>query len=403
MSQDTQRQEAGLHWENWSGSLRFQPHQLAEPENEGDVVALVHWARKHQRHLRAVGSSHSSTQILETDDTLVSLKHIKGVRDYKGVQATVGAGSVLKELGDQLLEIGLAPVNLGDVALQTIGGAIGTGTHGTGRTLGNLSTMLVGGRLVNGKGEIVTFSEQTPDILQAARVSLGMLGIFTDMRLKLLPAYKLRRTEYFTTVRPCMENLDALINENRNFDFYWYPRSDEIKLRVLNEPGQGMNDIPWAKCVEDHVGWAEDVLHKHTDMTNRFDEMEYLLPAEAGPDCFMEIRERMRAQWRRIVAWRLLYRTISADDAFISPAYGRPSVSISVHQNAGLPFQDFFADIEPIMRAYGGRPHWAKKHTMKAADLKALYPEWQRFLDIRGQMDPDGIFMSPYLRELFQP
>jgi FAD/FMN-containing dehydrogenase len=81
-------------------------------------------------------------------------------------------------------------------------------------------------------------------------------------------------------------------------------------------------------------------------------------------------------------------------------AYERPTATISLHQNATLPFREFFADVEPIFRAYGGRPHWGKQHSLRAADLRPLYPAWDDFLEIRRQMDPAGVFLNAYLREL---
>jgi FAD/FMN-containing dehydrogenase len=112
------------------------------------------------------------------------------------------------------------------------------------------------------------------------------------------------------------------------------------------------------------------------------------------------VRERVKKKWRRIVGWRVLYRTIAADDAYLSSFYKRESVTISLHQNAGLPFWEYFTDIEPIFRAYGGRPHWGKKHTLKAHDLRPLFPEWDRFLEIRRMLDPEGVFLNSYLREV---
>lgn len=72
-------------------------------------------------------------------------------------------------------------------------------------------------------------------------------------------------------------------------------------------------------------------------------------------------------------------------------------MSISLHHNASLPYREYFDDVEPIFRHYGGRPHWAKKHTLRSQDLYPLYPMMERFLKIRRKMDPDGIFLNQYL------
>jgi FAD/FMN-containing dehydrogenase len=391
-------------WTNWSGSIRFRPASIECPHDEDELAAIVRRARDNGRTVRVIGSGHSSTGILETDNVLISMEHFTGLigHDHAAREAVVGAGTTIEELGPSLLDVGLGPHDLGDVATQTVAGAIGTGTHGTGRHLKNLSSMLAGGRMVTGEGRIVDFAgEDDPELLHAARVALGTLGIFTQVRLKLVRAYRLVRREYCTTIDACMAHFDELIAVNRNVDFYWYPRSDEVKLRLLNPPGGGSRELPFAAQVEEQAGWAHEIIPKHSNIPHRFEEMEYALPFEAGPACFEVVRRRVKQRWRAIAGWRLLYRLVAADDAWLSPCYGRPTVTISLHQNSGLPWQDYFSDIEPIFRDFGGRPHWAKKHTLGAEDLRPLYPRWDRFMATRAACDPDGVFISPYLAGLF--
>ena len=100
------------------------------------------------------------------------------------------------------------------------------------------------------------------------------------------------------------------------------------------------------------------------------------------------------------MGWRVLYRTIAADDAYLSPFSKRDSVTLAVLQNNQLEYTKYFRDIEPILRAYGGRPHWGKKHSLAARDLEALYPDWKQFLEIRAGLDPHGVFLNDYLREI---
>jgi FAD/FMN-containing dehydrogenase len=190
-----------------------------------------------------------------------------------------------------------------------------------------------------------------------------------------------------------------LIQANRHFDMYWYPRSNEVKLRTANEPGRGTTSIPWAKQVKEESGWVGDILPRVR--TLKFEEMEYAVPAEAGLECFKEVRSRVAARHRQYVGWRVLFRTVAADSGWLSPFYGRASATIAVLQNVGLEYWEYFKDIEPILRAFGGRPHWGKKHTLVADDLRRLYPRWDDFLRTREELDPDGTFLNSHLRELF--
>lgn len=136
--------------------------------------------------------------------------------------------------------------------------------------------------------------------------------------------------------------------------------------------------------VEDKIGWSAEVLPKYREL--RFDEMEYSLPAEAGPECFQEVRKRIKAKHRRVVGWRILYRTVAPDDASLSTCHKRGTVTISLHHNAALPFRAYFRDIKPIFRDYGGRPHWGKKHTLKAEKVRPLYPMWDHFQELRRRL-----------------
>ena len=129
--------------------------------------------------------------------------------------------------------------------------------------------------------------------------------------------------------------------------------------------------------------------------------MEYALPREAGLECFRAIRKRVKDRHRKAVAWRILVRCIAADEFFLSPHYGRESISISLHHNAGLPFDEYFSDIEPIFVALVGRPHWAKKHNLKAEQFMRLYPQWEKFHALRRKFDPEGFFINNHLKEIF--
>ena len=390
-------------WTNWSGSVHCDPKITASPQTEAEIVDIVQRAAAEGRCVRPLGAGHSSSPLVVTNDVLLSLKSFSGVLDHDPDrrQATLRPGTTLNAAGSALHDIGLAFHNLGDIDKQTIAGALSTGTHGSGQHLQNLASLLIGGRLVTADGSVRAFSiERDPDLTAALQVSLGTLGILTELRLQLLPAYRLHRQEWCAQVDDCLAYLPGLIAENRTMDFYWYPRSDEVKIRLLNLPGEGMRDLPFARLVQDTTDWSHTVIAQQREL--RFDEMEYALPADQGLACFQEIRKRVTAKHRHLVGWRTLYRTVAPDGAMLSPAGGRPTVTISLHQNASLPYEDYFADIEPIFRACGGRPHWGKKHSLTAAELRPLYPRWDQFQAIRRELDPGGVFLSPALRTLLE-
>lgn len=388
-------------WSNWSGSLRFTPRALVEPRDEDELCQIVCQAASNGETVRVVGAGHSSTPLVETSDLLVSLAKLQAVEidGLSAGEAAVGAGVTLGDAGIALRRHDLAFANLGDVDYQTVAGAVGTGTHGTGKRLPTLASHLIGGRLVTGSGERETFTlECQPERVNAMRVSLGVLGILTTLRLRLIPAYRVRRSTWCAGIDDCLDQFMPLSEAHRHVDFYWYPRSDEAQIRITDREDALPAEVDGARLLSEEIGWSNDVIPRTRDL--RFDEIEYGLPAEHGLACFREVRQRVKDRWRRVVGWRVLVRTVAADSAYLSMAYDRPTVTISLHQNASLPYQEYFADVETLFCAYGGRPHWGKKHTLSAAALRPLYPRWDDFLAERQRVDPHGLFLNSYLRQL---
>lgn len=387
---------------NWSGSLRFTPRLSVAPADEAALRACIRSAREAGETVRAIGSRHSSSPLVRTPDVVVALNHFRGLmaHDRERAQALIGAGTTLNELGKLLHGVGLGMENLGDVDTQTAAGVVSTGTHGSGRTLQNISAKLIGARFVDGAGEIHEWSiESEPDKMRALRVSLGALGVLIALRMQLEPAYQLRRREYCAHVDDCLAHLDALADGHRNFDFYWYPRRDDVKIRTLNPPERPPMQAPFARCIKEEIGFSHEIIAQQREL--RFEEVEYFVPADAGVACFQAVRRRIRERWRKDVCWRVLFRLIAADDAWLSPVHERDSVALSIHQNATLPYQAYFDDIEPILRDHGGRPHWGKRHSLRGDALAALYPRWDEFQALRRRLDPDGVFLSQDLAALF--
>lgn len=392
-------------WTNWAGGVTCQPDHVLRPETEAEVQTIVREAREGGDTVRVAGSGHSWTPVVATDDVLVSLEQMTEVTELDREErwATIGGGITLEEAAKRLDAEGLAMPNLGDVTMQTVAGALSTGTHGTGPAFGNLSESLVGGRLVTGTGEVRAFDADDEQLLRAARVSLGALGIFTELRLDLQPTYKLQRREYCASFEEAEPYLEQLIAENRNFDFYWYPRSDEVKLRLLNGPGGGTDedDLDFAELVKDVTDRWHRVIPQHNDIDRRFEEVEYAVPIEEGLACFRQVRDRVRERWRADVGWRLLCRTVAADETYLSTEHEQDTMTISLLQNAQLEHEPYFRDVEPILRDHGGRPHWGKNHDLAADELQELYPRWDDFQRVRRKLDPDGVFVSEHLAELF--
>jgi FAD/FMN-containing dehydrogenase len=137
-----------------------------------------------------------------------------------------------------------------------------------------------------------------------------------------------------------------------------------------------------------------------SDRNVRFEEMEYEIPLDAGWPALNEVIARIRAR-KLPVTFPFEFRITAGDDIWLSPFNGGPRLSISMHQFAKMPWREMFGEAEPIFRAHGGRPHWAKRHTLSAQDVDALYPDAARFRTVRDAHDPAGKFLNAHLAPLF--
>jgi FAD/FMN-containing dehydrogenase len=385
---------------------------LATPASEAEVAGLVKQAYTAGTNVRVCGTGHSFVPLCATGDTLLSLDKLAGIESVDAArgEAVIRAGSKLHDLGEPLRAHGLALENQGDVDVQALAGAVSTGTHGTGPALGSISTQVVGVRLVVGDGSIVEYSrESDPDTFSALGVALGACGVLTAIRMRLLPAYNLRERVWREPIALCLARLDERIAATRHFEFFWCPTTDLALIKTL-EP---TSDEPMARTSLEGGSAAsplDGVEGERVDFNYRifptaryvrFNEMEYAVPAEAGPDCFAAIRTLMRER-HPAVTWPIEYRTVAADAIDLSPNHGRATVAISIHQAAELEHRAFFADAEPIFRAHAGRPHWGKMHSQTAKELAPLYPRWEHFQQVRKQLDPTGVFLNEHLRRLFE-
>ncbi|MCP5028180.1 MAG: FAD-binding protein [Actinomycetia bacterium] len=383
---------------NWSGLVASRPAEVRAVSSVAEVQVAVADAAAHGWAVRTVGTTHSHSDVLHADDGLVLLTDGLGgppVVEPGLSRARIPGGTKLHAIGGPLWDAGFSLANQGDVDVQSVAGLVGTGVHGTGRSLRSISDSVVGATIVTASGDLVS-SDDDPDLLEAARLNLGALGVVVDLTLRLLPAYHLHERSWSEALTPIMERLDVLTLATRHFEFFWYPVTDKAYAKALNPcegPVDPMGDHKGEYVDRSYAVFPSERADKHT-------EMEYSVPAEEGPECFLRIRELMQTRFPA-VTWPAEYRTVAADEGWISPARGRPTVAISVHQGVGEPYEEFFAACESIFRDHQGRPHWGKVHNLTAANFAAEHPDtWERFWGVQARLDPDGRFLNGHLRRV---
>lgn len=355
-------------------------------------------AAAENRSVRVVGAGHSHSPLVVTDDLLVDPTQLSGVVaiDAGAMRVKLRAGTRIADLGAPLREAGLALRNQGDIDRQAIAGALATGTHGTGPTLQNFCASLRGARVVLANGEIVSCSaNEEPELFQAVRLSLGAVGLVTEVELAVRDAYRLHEHMWLKDLDEVLDEIDDLTRATRHFEFFWTPPHSRAACKALDVT----DDEPIYPLADEgkRLAWSYDVLAN--DRPIKHTEMEYSVPAESGPACLRAVRDLVRRDFPDL-AWPIEYRTVAADDVWLSTAFERPTVTISVHQGIELDDEPVFRACEEIFRSFEGRPHWGKVHYLSGDELAEIHPRWDDWWRVRDLADPEGRFLNPYLKSL---
>ena len=421
--------EAG--WQNWSHSLPPQKAPIMVPDNKAALADII---QNTEGGVRPVGSGHSWTGLVPCDGAILKLDKFDAVGEVDPIAKTawMGAGARLKDLSPQLAQQGLAFRNLGDIDVQSLAGATSTATHGTGRDLQCLAAEIRGVRMVTGAGDELEISaDANPDLMPAAQVTLGALGVLTEIQMQLVDRHKLHRRVWFAPYKQVLADAETLWADNRNFEFFYLPFSGTAMCithnlteaadtpRTSDESDDGVMQL---KALRDWLGWfpylrkkllaaaisgapEEDAVGESWQLLSsarnvHFNEMEFHLPLENGLAALEEVRAYIERH-RSDVFFPFECRMTAADTAWLSPFNDGPRLSVAVHTHAPDEYEFLFTEIEPIFRRHAGRPHWGKLNRFSGNDMRAVYPQFEAFAKLRRELDPKGRLLNPYLRDLF--
>jgi L-gulonolactone oxidase len=419
-----------VEWVNWSGSQRATPAVIERPRSRAELARAV---ASGPGPVRVAGAGHSFSAAAVTDGTLLSLDALARVLDADAASGLVRveAGIRLRALSRELHARGLAMPNLGDIDAQSLAGALSTGTHGTGTRLPNLSGQVESIELVLADGSERTLDHG--DLLRAARVSLGALGVIAAVTLRCVPAFRLHNTDRPEPLEDVLAELQERADAHDHFEFWTFPHADVALTRTHDRteappktPGRtrayvgdvlldnhafrAVNEVArrfprtiprlnrFASAVasqRERIDWSHAIFA--SERLVRFEEMEYSVPREQAVPA---VRAARAALERHAVSFPVELRFTAADDALLSPAHGRDSAFVAVHVFRGMAYEPAFREVEAALSELGGRPHWGKRSFLSAAELAPRYPRWDAFRAAREELDPGGRFASAWVRDV---
>ena len=387
-------------WSNWSRGQSCAPAEHVRPGSRAELSAAV--ARG--RAVRVAGAGHSFSGGVATAGTLLSLERLDRVLDVDRASGLVRAeaGIPLHRLVRELHGHGLALPNLGDIDVQSLAGALATGTHGTGARLGNLSTQRRGDG-ARARRRLRAHVEGGDELL-AARVGLGALGVVASVTLRCVPAFRLHAVDQPLPLEDVLADLDAHVDANDHFELFTFPHSPLALTRTNNRseaPRRRRDARAWSgcrtSCSDNHASGSLNRVARRAPRTIptlnrfagrsasqrervaesfdvfasprlvRFEEMEYALPRERAVEA---VRARREILERHPVSFPIELRFSAGDDALLSPAHGRESAVRRRPRVRGHGVEAPFREVEALLRELGRAPALGQALLPRAAELR---------------------------------
>ena len=357
--------------------------------------------------------------------------------------ARLRAGTRLRDVPGILAPLGVALANQGDVDPQSLAGAIGTSTHGTGLGFTGFAGMLRAFRIITPDGQA---HECYPgadgiagELYDIARVSLGAYGIITEVEMDVVDTFVLHAVERAEPNDEVVENFAERVRGKDHLEFYWFPGTDvaHVKTNTRLAGNTPTNPIPrWKEVLDDELlnngayRVMNDLAHHFPSLCRpfaklsaktlaqreysnvahdvfvsarrvRFNEMEYSVPLADAREILRDVQHTMNTCGEQVL-FPIEVRATAADDVPLSTAKGRESCYIAIHRYNKDSHQALFRHIEPIFKAAsGGRPHWGKLHTLTHEDLLERHEDLARACGIRAKVDPQGMMRNAMIDRVF--
>ncbi|KRC47226.1 FAD-binding protein [Leifsonia sp. Root227] len=408
---------------NWAGNYTYRAERIAHPRSVDELRELVLGAGS----VRALGSRHSFNDLADDDRLLVSTAGLpSAIRiDEAASQVTVGGGVRYGDLARELQSVGWALHNLASLPHISIAGAIATATHGSGDRNGNLATAVSGLRILRADGELVDLHRGEPGF-DGAVVSLGALGVVTEVTLDIRPTYDVRQRLFGGLPWDAViDRFDDITSSAYSVSLFTDWAEDAVSLAWLKERADDPTDIGDdffgataltearhmiatmdVRNTTEQLGvfgpWSDRLAHfrfEFTPSNGAEIQSEYLVPRANAVEAIKAVRELAPVIAPLLQISEI--RTVAADDLWLSSAYGTDAVGLHF---TWLRDQEGVEAILPVLEAallpLGARPHWGKVYLDAAGVVPGLYPRLDAFRDLVTEFDPTGTFRNAFVARL---
>lgn len=451
-------------WKNWAGNVRCRPEYTFFARSVEDLSTIVRFAREHGRRVRAVATGHSWTPLVPTDDVLVDITGVNRVTldlsDAAAPRVTMECGATVEAVNHVLEAAGYAlPSN---VVLESVrfGGLIATGSHGSGWSNHTLSDLVHAIEIVDAAGELRRFEAgvDSEEIMNAARLQLGMFGLIYRMTLNIKPTWTVHAQDRRVPISEVMENLPAWVAQYDNLDLFWWPLADRfwvktwtrtdapitarprynrfdrarsaVEMQIYQQMLELQHRVPkttpaispitfaFSPSQRDQVVPIVEAIHYRRSI--EVTKMGCLEIAFKVDDDFANVREAIQMCFdvTRQYADRGEYpfnvtlnvRFVHNSACWLSPAFGKGHTCyIEILSRAkDADWLRYSGEVGRLwLTLRNAMPHWAKEYAQIPGIVehikRQLGPNLTRFNTIKAglKMDPDNLFVNKMLSEVF--
>lgn len=423
-------------WRSWNDNLVYNYKNLYKITSEQELQDVISTTDK----IRFFGTKQSSADIAAGVESLIDISEFNNIIGYDDAERTitVQSGIILGDMLEAIEAKGWCIPCLPDINTITIGGALATGTHGTSGKL--LSEYMTSCRLVLADGSIKEVNAQD-ELMDAVRVSLGVLGVMSTITFACEPIFTLHLKEGPEDDSEWLPKIKERLKEHDFLRILWLPHTDKGYVITGDkiDPNTEVKEDLGPKYLK-HRRSASKILYKYTHVFpwitaiankllyrgffsstkehkgslyqatvtksrgSTLELAEWTIALDKFPDVFKELKTEIN-KWsnKSFIHIPMDVRFVYKDNSWLSYAYKADTVTMGcVSRNAATAdTYEAFKSIEKIFLKHGGKPHWGKRFMAKDQELGKVYDKLEDFKALRSKLDPTNKLLNPYLTQLF--
>jgi xylitol oxidase len=402
---------------NWAGNVAFRAERIEHPTNVDELREIVVAAER----VRMVGTRHSFNEIADAE-VMVSLDELPDEVDIDARAGTVAINPAMTygQLATVLHGHGLALHNLASLPHISVGGAVATGTHGSGDRCGNLATAVSALEIMRSDGELVRLRRGDADF-DGAVVNLGALGVVLQLQLDVEPEYEVTQQIFeglawtelvsqFDAITGAGDSVSLFTTYGPHVEQLWVKRRvptgrDVTELATARPAVTELHPVPGvsAESCTPQLGlpglWSDRLPHFKMGFTpSSGDELqsEVFVPRQHALGAIDVLRGLAGEMAEQLQISEI--RTVAADQLWMSPHYRRDTVAFHFTWRPDVAkAMRIVARIESALAPFDPRPHWGKLSTIDGDTLASRYARHADFIDLIDRFDPRRAFTNPWL------